>query len=117
MRCSPTPRGSASTLRATRSFAPSRSAPCGPMARCRRTTSSGSAEPARVRHRIALSIQRTAMNAPKTLRELSCADDYDPNSMPVETARTLIRQYLEPVTATERLHVRAALGRVLAEDV
>jgi len=57
------------------------------------------------------------MDAPKTLRELSCADDYDPNSMPVDTARALIRQYLDPVTATERLHVRAALGRVLAEDV
>jgi molybdopterin molybdotransferase len=57
------------------------------------------------------------MNAPKTLRELSCADDYDPNSMPVDTARALIRQYLTPVTATERMHVRAALGRVLAQDV
>ena len=58
-----------------------------------------------------------AANAPKTLRELSCADDYDPNSMPVDTARSLIRQYLAPVTATERVHIRAALGRVLAEDV
>ena len=35
------------------------------------------------------------MNAPKTLRELSCADDYDPNSMPVDTARALIRQFLD----------------------
>jgi molybdopterin molybdotransferase len=55
--------------------------------------------------------------APKTLRELSCADDYDPNSMAVDKARDLIRQYLVPVTATERVHIRAALGRVLAEDV
>ena len=57
------------------------------------------------------------MNAPKTLRELSCADDYDPNSMPVERARALIRQFLMPVSATERVHVRQALDRVLAEDV
>ena len=57
------------------------------------------------------------MNAPKTLRELSCADDYDPNSMPVETARALIRRHLTPVTATERLHVRHALERVLAEEL
>src|SRR3954471_15182085 len=55
--------------------------------------------------------------AAKTLRELSCADDYDPNSMAVDKARELIRQYLTPVTATERVHIRAALGRVLAEDV
>ncbi len=56
-------------------------------------------------------------SAAKTLRELSCADDYDPNSMPVDTARTLIRQFLAPVTATERAHVRQALDRVLAVDV
>ena len=36
------------------------------------------------------------MNAPKTLREASCADDYDPNSMPVERARALIRTFLAP---------------------
>ena len=51
------------------------------------------------------------------LRELSCADDYDPNSMPVDRARDVIARFLTPLTAHERLHVRAALGRVLAEDV
>ena len=57
------------------------------------------------------------MNAPKTLREASCADDYDPNSMPVERARALIRTFLTPVTATERVHIRNALSRLLAEDI
>lgn len=58
------------------------------------------------------------MNDPsKLLRELSCADDYDPNSMPVDKARELIARFLVPVSAIERLHVRAALGRVLAEDI
>jgi molybdopterin molybdotransferase len=56
-------------------------------------------------------------SAPRTLREASCADDYDPNSMPVAKARELIRSFLAPMTATERVHVRSALGRVLAEDV
>jgi molybdopterin molybdotransferase len=56
-------------------------------------------------------------SAPRTLREASCADDYDPNSMPVTKARELIRSFLAPMTATERVHVRSALGRVLAEDV
>ena len=54
---------------------------------------------------------------PRSLRDLSCADDYDPNSMPVDKARDLIARFLAPITACERLHVRAALGRVLAEDV
>jgi molybdopterin molybdotransferase len=57
------------------------------------------------------------MTTPKTLREASCADDYDPNSMPVAKARELIAGFLAPVTALERVHVRSALGRVLAEDI
>jgi len=57
------------------------------------------------------------MSTPKSLREISCADDYDPNSMPVDRARELIRTFLVPVTATERVHLRAAIARVLAVDV
>ena len=57
------------------------------------------------------------MTEPKTLREACCADDYDPNSMPVDRARALIRTFLTPVTTVERVALRAALGRVLAADV
>jgi molybdopterin molybdotransferase len=58
------------------------------------------------------------MNDPvRNLQALSCADDYDPNSMPVAKAREVIARFLQPVTATERLAIRTALGRVLAEDV
>jgi molybdopterin molybdotransferase len=58
------------------------------------------------------------MNDPvQNLRDLSCADDYDPNSMPVVKAREVIARFLQPVSATERLSVRTALGRVLAEDL
>ncbi len=57
------------------------------------------------------------METARTLRELSCADDYDPDSMPVDRARALIREFLQPLTAVERVHVRAALDRVLATDI
>jgi molybdopterin molybdotransferase len=58
------------------------------------------------------------MNEPvKEPSALSCADDYDPNSMPVVKAREVIARFLTPVTATERVGVRAGLGRVLAEDI
>jgi molybdopterin molybdotransferase len=58
------------------------------------------------------------MNEPiKDPHALSCADDYDPNSMAVDKAREVIARFLTPVTAIERVHVRAALGRVLATDV
>ena len=52
-----------------------------------------------------------------SIRAASCADDYDPNSMPVAKAREFIARFLTPVAVIERLHIRAALGRVLAADV
>lgn len=51
------------------------------------------------------------------LKTLSCADGYDPESLSVEQARKLILGLVEPGAGTERLFVRNALGRVLAEDV
>jgi molybdopterin molybdotransferase len=51
------------------------------------------------------------------LQAVSCLTDYDPDSLPVDTARRLTRELVEPVDGTERLFVRAALDRVLAEDV
>jgi molybdopterin molybdotransferase len=57
------------------------------------------------------------METTRTLRELSCADDYDPDSLPVDRARALIRAFLAPVAAVERVHIRDALGRVLAANV
>ncbi len=57
------------------------------------------------------------MTKPRTLTEASCADDYDPNSMPVDKARALIREFLTPITGTLRLPIRSALGHVLAEDI
>ena len=52
-----------------------------------------------------------------SITQASCADDYDPNSMPVAKARAFIHQFLDPVAGRLRVPVRSALGRVLAEDV
>jgi molybdopterin molybdotransferase len=52
-----------------------------------------------------------------TIAQASCADDYDPNSMPVAKARAFIHQFLEPITGVLRVPVRSSLGRVLAEDL
>jgi molybdopterin molybdotransferase len=51
------------------------------------------------------------------LQALSCADNYDPNSLHVDRARELILDLLPPVPGHERIFVRQALDRVLAEDV
>jgi molybdopterin molybdotransferase len=52
-----------------------------------------------------------------TITQASCADDYDPNSMPVARARDFIHRFLSPVQGTLRVPLRSALGRVLAEDI
>ncbi len=51
------------------------------------------------------------------LQTLSCADNYDPESLHVDRARELILGLLSPVSGHERVFVRQALDRVLAEDV
>ena len=53
----------------------------------------------------------------KSILEASCADDYDPNSMPVAKAREFIAQFLSPVSGVLRVPIRDALGCVVAEDV
>src|SRR6187431_473244 len=52
-----------------------------------------------------------------TITQASCADDYDPNSMPVEKARAFIHRFLTPLTSVLRVPVRDALGRVIAQDI
>ena len=50
-------------------------------------------------------------------RVVSCMDDYDPNALKVTSARAVIRSLLTPVATNEKLALRAALGRVLGEDI
>lgn len=52
-----------------------------------------------------------------TLSTLASMEDYDPNSMPVEQARQLIKQFLAPVTEIEKIKVQNAFHRTLALDV
>ncbi|OGA24553.1 MAG: molybdopterin molybdenumtransferase MoeA [Betaproteobacteria bacterium RIFCSPLOWO2_02_FULL_67_19] len=48
---------------------------------------------------------------------VSCLDGYDPSALPVDVAREAIRACLTPVAEAERVALRDALGRVLAQDV
>jgi len=50
-------------------------------------------------------------------RIVSCIDGYDPEALHVDKARAAIRACLSPVRDEERVALRAALGRVLAEDL
>jgi len=49
-------------------------------------------------------------------RQPSCADDYDPNSLSVPEALSRIDRQIKPLGGFERLALRDALGRILAED-
>ncbi len=51
------------------------------------------------------------------IRAASCANDYDPDSMPVDAARKYIRNYLTPVNGLEQLPLRSTLGRVTGADI
>ena len=48
---------------------------------------------------------------------VSCLSDYDPNALPVAQAQQIIRSFIQPVNAIEKVAIRAALDRVLAADV
>ena len=48
---------------------------------------------------------------------VSCLDGYDPDALRVDKAREAILACLAPIEQTEKIEVRAALGRVLAEDI
>ena len=53
-----------------------------------------------------------------TITQASCADDYDPDSMPVAKARAFIHQFLTPVTGVLRVRVtRAAHETVIASQL
>ena len=47
----------------------------------------------------------------------SCLASYDPNALPIETAREFIARLVPRVEAVEMLALRSALGRTLARDI
>jgi len=50
-------------------------------------------------------------------RAISCLSDYDPDAMSVADAQRIIHDVVEPVQATEKVALRSALDRVLAQDL
>ncbi len=48
---------------------------------------------------------------------VSCLSDYDPNALPVAQAQQVIREFVTPVQAVEKVALRSALDRVLAQDI
>jgi molybdopterin molybdotransferase len=48
---------------------------------------------------------------------VSCLSDYDPNALPVAQAQRIIRDFVTPLHAVEKVALRSALDRVLAQDI
>ena len=57
------------------------------------------------------------MSQPAIPFDPSCMDEYDPNSLPVDEALRRIDAGANPISGTERVALRASLGRVLAQSV
>ncbi|MEW6763370.1 MAG: gephyrin-like molybdotransferase Glp [Pseudomonadota bacterium] len=54
---------------------------------------------------------------PSLASVVSCLSSYDPDALPVRDAQRIIRDFVQPVKAVEKVALRTALGRVLAADV
>ena len=48
---------------------------------------------------------------------VSCLSDYDPNALPVATAQQILHDFVTPVNTVEKVALRSALDRVLAQDI
>ena len=58
------------------------------------------------------------MNINKSIKKaVSCIDDYDPDSMDCEIAKQFILDEVRMVEGFERIAIRSALARLLAEDI
>ena len=77
------------------------------------------AQPAPADSAVALAVDAAFSAAPAgTLEALvGCIDGYDPNALPVARVNEVIRRFVRPIDGFEQVAVRAALGRVLAEDL
>jgi molybdopterin molybdotransferase len=54
---------------------------------------------------------------PAKIADPSCQDDFDPASLSVQDALARIQGAIAPITAYERVSLRQALDRILAEDI
>lgn len=57
------------------------------------------------------------MNPPTLNPVAASLDGYDPNAVTVAQAQRIIQDFVKPIHGMELIHVREALGRVLAADV
>ncbi|MCH8621656.1 gephyrin-like molybdotransferase Glp [Undibacterium sp. TS12] len=56
--------------------------------------------------------------AGNSLQEISsCIANVDPNALTVTQAQDIMRQFVQPIEGMEKLTIRQALGRVLAQDI
>ena len=60
----------------------------------------------------------TELTTSATLQDIgSCVGGYDPKALPVAAAREFLQRLVPRLQAVEKLALRSALGRVLAEDI
>ena len=57
------------------------------------------------------------MNHPTLSEVVSCLSGYDPDALPVAQAQQIIRTFVAPLHAVEKVAIRSALDRVLASDI
>jgi len=58
-----------------------------------------------------------AQSSPDPQINLTCQDDYDPNSLPFDAARVRILKNITPIISYAKVAIRDCLNRVLAKDI
>lgn len=58
-----------------------------------------------------------ASRPPRLKDVVSCLSAYDPDALPVRDAQQIIGQFVTPIAAIEKVALRSALDRVLAQDL
>ena len=57
------------------------------------------------------------MTRESIVKDFSCMDDYDPNSLPADVALDTIVNSLNEIQGEEKVPVRSALNRILSQDI
>ena len=57
------------------------------------------------------------MTEDSLVKDFSCMDDYDPNSLPADVALETIKSSVSVIRGTEKVAIRSALHRILDEDI
>lgn len=106
-----------SLINGTASTAPAPSTPAAAPTVDRRSKSAKGGPRRRTADKVEKAVEAVLATDSSLEAVVSCIDGYDPSALPVSKVNEVIRTFVKPAQGFEQVAIRAALGRVLAEDI